>query len=75
METQLQMRSVPPVTKEFIDRLKAAFPNRIPSIDATLAQVQRIAGQQEVIEFAINFARNYDPTNTALRDRQSQTTT
>jgi type IV secretory pathway TrbL component len=72
MEAKDYMASIHPVSKEFIDDLQKAFPNKIPSMDATLAQVQRVAGQQEVIQWAMRAIRGRsinDPTHPALRDK------
>jgi hypothetical protein len=72
MEAKDYQATIHPVSKEFIDDLQRAFPNKIPGIDATLAQVQRVAGQQEVIQWASKHIRTRsinDPTHPALRDR------
>lgn len=57
----LNKRNIPPVTKEFIAEMKKAFPNMRPKVDATLGQIQRQQGQLDVVEWASNFVRQYDP--------------
>ena len=57
----LSKRNIPPVTKEFIAEMKKAFTNKRPKVNATLGEIQRQQGQLDVIEWASNFVRQYDP--------------
>lgn len=59
----LHKSNIPPVTKEFIDCLKRAFPDKRPGPEASIGTVQRGYGQQDVIDWATQFMRTYDPKN------------
>ncbi len=69
MDGKLHAALIPPVTKEFIEAMKQAFPNKDFGPEGTLSQFQRNAGQQEVIRWAYNFMVNRDPANRTIRDR------
>lgn len=58
----LTRANIPPVTKEFIQALQHAFPNRRPESTASIGEVQRHFGNQEVIDWCSQFMRKYDPT-------------
>ena len=61
MNPQLYKSNIPPVTPEFIAAMQAAFPNKRPNADASIGQMQRLNGQLDVIEWATQFMRKYDP--------------
>ncbi len=69
MNPELYKSRIPPVTGEFIAAMKEAFPNREPKVDTSMNQIQRTAGQQEVITWAIQFMRQRDISNPTGKPR------
>ena len=61
MNPNLYKSRIPPVTKEFIDAMKSAFPNKKPDAEASIGAVQRNYGRQDVIDWAIQFMRTHNP--------------
>lgn len=54
LDSELHGVIVPPVSKEFLDRLIEAFPRKRFSLDATIEEVQRAEGKQDVIDWIIH---------------------
>jgi len=68
MDGKIYSSMIPPVTKEFIEAMRKAFPPARSNAETSIATFQRSAGQQDVIEWANNFMQGKnDSKNTTLR--------